>query len=221
MEAYRYPEDYNGISSMAPANPWSRLMIGSLWSGYVTSKDDAHRVTMAKINAVQKAFINQCDEKDGLKDGIVSDPEYCSFDPGIIQCKEGDGNDCLTAPQVEAMREVYAGAKKSTHRGTDSCRISARKRTAINGSHRREGAVSRWRIPISVMLYSTIRNGITNPLITTRTLPRHSKSRSDILDVPEQRVVQILQKWRQSSCSRMAGPTASSRQAARLHSINQ
>ena len=29
---------------------------------------------MAKINAVHKAFINQCDEKDGLKDGIVSDP---------------------------------------------------------------------------------------------------------------------------------------------------
>jgi feruloyl esterase len=111
MEAYRYPEDYNGISSMAPANPWSRLMIGSLWSGYVTSKDEAHRVTMAKINAVHKAYINQCDERDGLKDDIVSDPERCNFDPGIIQCKEGDGNDCLTPPQAEAMREVYAGAK--------------------------------------------------------------------------------------------------------------
>jgi feruloyl esterase len=111
MEAYRYPEDYSGISSMAPANPWSRLMTGSLWSGYITLIDDARRVTMPKINAVHSAFINQCDEKDGLKDGIVSDPEHCSFDPGIIQCKEGDGNDCLTAPQVEAMRQIYAGAK--------------------------------------------------------------------------------------------------------------
>jgi feruloyl esterase len=111
MEAYRYPQDYDGVSSMAPANPWSRLMIGSLWSGYVTSKDDAHRITMAKITAVHKAFIGRCDEKDGLKDGIVSDPERCNFDPEIIQCKEGDGNDCLTAPQVEAMRAVYAGAK--------------------------------------------------------------------------------------------------------------
>ncbi|MBN1570184.1 MAG: tannase/feruloyl esterase family alpha/beta hydrolase [Acidobacteria bacterium] len=111
MEAYRYPEDYDGISSMAPANPWSRLMTGSLWSGYVTLKDETRRVTMAKINAVHSAFINHCDEKDGLKDGIVNDPEHCSFDPVIIQCKEGDGNDCLTAPQVEAMRQIYAGAK--------------------------------------------------------------------------------------------------------------
>jgi len=96
---------------MAPANPMSKLMIGTLWSGYATAKDDAHRITTAKINAVHKAFISQCDEKDGVKDGIVSDPEHCNFDPAVIQCKEGDGNDCLTAPQVQAMRDVYAGAK--------------------------------------------------------------------------------------------------------------
>ncbi|HTY62689.1 MAG TPA: tannase/feruloyl esterase family alpha/beta hydrolase [Acidobacteriota bacterium] len=111
MEAYRYPEDYNGISSMAPANPMVGLMIGSLWTGYAAIKDDAHRLSMAKLNAAHKAFINQCDEKDGLKDGIVGDPEHCSFDPGTIQCKEGDGNDCLTAPQVEALRDIYAGTK--------------------------------------------------------------------------------------------------------------
>ncbi len=111
MEAYRYPEDYDGISSMAPANPMVGLMIGSLWTGYVTSKDDAHRLTMADIIAANKAYIDQCDETDGLKDGIVGDPERCSFDPGIIQCKEGDRDDCLTAPQVAALRDIYAGAK--------------------------------------------------------------------------------------------------------------
>jgi feruloyl esterase len=34
MEAYRYPGDYDGISSMNPANPMTGLMIGSLWSSY-------------------------------------------------------------------------------------------------------------------------------------------------------------------------------------------
>ncbi len=111
MEAYRYPEDYDGISSMAPANPMVGLMIDTLWTGYAASKDDARRLTMANIMAANKAYIDQCDKTDGLKDGIVSDPEQCSFDPGIIQCKEGDQNDCLTAPQVAALRDIYAGTK--------------------------------------------------------------------------------------------------------------
>jgi feruloyl esterase len=111
MEAYRYPADYNGISSMAPANPMVGLMIASLWTGYAAIKDDSHRFPMNKITAVRKAFIAQCDEKDGLKDGIVSDPEHCSFDPGTIQCKEGNGADCPTAAQVEALRDIYGGVK--------------------------------------------------------------------------------------------------------------
>ncbi len=109
MEAYRYPEDYDGISSMAPANPMVGLMIGSLWTGYAAMKDEAYRLPNIMIS--NKAYIEQCDETDGLKDGIVSDPEQCSYDPGIIQCKEGDQNDCLTAKQVVALRDIYAGTK--------------------------------------------------------------------------------------------------------------
>ncbi len=111
MAGYRYPEDYDGISSMAPANPMVGLMIGSLWAGYAAMKDDARRLTMPKLMAVNRAFVGHCDEKDGLKDGIAGDPEQCRFDPGMIQCKDGDREDCLTAPQVEAMRDIYAGTK--------------------------------------------------------------------------------------------------------------
>ncbi len=111
MEGYRYPEDYDGISSMAPANPWVGLMIGELWTGYAVMKDDARRLTGPQMAAVNRAVISQCDGKDGLKDGISNDPEQCSFDPGILQCKEGVGEECLTEPQVAALRDIYAGAK--------------------------------------------------------------------------------------------------------------
>jgi feruloyl esterase len=111
MEAYRYPGDYDGISAMAPANPMVGLMIGSLWTGYAAMKDDAHRLPPQKLMASNKAYIDQCDEKDGLKDGMVSDPESCSYNPAVVQCKEGDQNDCLTAQQVEALRDIYGGTK--------------------------------------------------------------------------------------------------------------
>ncbi len=111
MEAYRYPDDYDGISSMAPANPMVGLMIGSLWTGYAAMKDDAHRLTMPKLMASNKAYIDKCDRIDGVKDGIVSYPAMCDYDPGIIQCKGEDQDSCLTAPQVEALRDIYGGVK--------------------------------------------------------------------------------------------------------------
>jgi len=111
MEAYRYPGDYDGISSMAPANPMVGLMIGSLWSGYATAKDSARMLSRDNIMAANRAYIDQCDAKDGLKDGIVSDPQGCSFDSGIVQCKEEGTGNCLTALQVAALRDIYNGAK--------------------------------------------------------------------------------------------------------------
>lgn len=111
MEAYRYPDDYNGISAMAPANPMVGLMIGSLWTGYVAMKDPAHRLTMSNMMAVHRAYIAQCDAKDGLKDGIVANPQACHFDPASVACKVKSIAGCLTAPQVETLRDIYGGPK--------------------------------------------------------------------------------------------------------------
>ncbi len=111
MEAYRYPEDYDGISSMAPANPMVGLMIGSLWTGYVTMKDDSRRLAMPELTAANRAYMEQCDPADGLKDGIVSNPEACGFNPLILQCKEGDQKGCLSASQVAALSEIYDGVR--------------------------------------------------------------------------------------------------------------
>ena len=49
MEAYRYPDDYDGISAVAPANPMVPLMVMSLWSGNATMKDAASRVPAPKL----------------------------------------------------------------------------------------------------------------------------------------------------------------------------
>src|SRR5207244_3516621 len=44
----------------------------------------------------------------GLKDGLISDPQKCRFDPTVIECTGGDGPSCLTKPQVVAARRIYA-----------------------------------------------------------------------------------------------------------------
>ena len=109
MEAYRYPDDYNGISSMAPANPMVPLMVSSLWTGEATLKDDASRIPAPKFALIHKAAVEACDADDGVKDGIISSPGRCHFDPAVLQCKAGDQPDCLTAAQVTAVRAIYQG----------------------------------------------------------------------------------------------------------------
>ena len=60
---------------------------------------------------MHKAALAACDANDAVKDGIITNPPACKFDPGVLQCKDGDAPDCLTAPQVAALRAVYAGPK--------------------------------------------------------------------------------------------------------------
>jgi len=111
MEAYRYPEDYDAISAMAPANPMVPLMVMSVWTGAATMKDEASRIPPAKLAIAGKAALAACDANDGVTDGIINNPPACKFDPAVLQCKAGDAADCLTAAQVTALQAVYAGPR--------------------------------------------------------------------------------------------------------------
>ena len=111
MASYRYPNDFHGISSMAPANPMVDLMISSLWANYAATKEADRRLSAPQLTAATNAYVSQCDEKDGVKDGIVSDPERCNFTPASIICKDGASGDCLTTAQAAALSDIYNDLK--------------------------------------------------------------------------------------------------------------
>lgn len=70
----------------------------------------------AKYAALHAAALEACDTLDGVKDGVIEDPQKCRFDPQVLLCKGGDAASCLTAAQVDTARKTYAGthAGKST-----------------------------------------------------------------------------------------------------------
>ncbi len=109
MEAQRYPEDYDGIVAGAPANFWTHLFIESMWDVQALLIEPGSYIPGAKIPAVESAVVAACDAADGVKDGVIDDPSQCHFDPAVLLCKGQDSNDCLTAPQVAALRKLYAG----------------------------------------------------------------------------------------------------------------
>jgi hypothetical protein len=111
MEAERFPEDYDGILAGAPANAWSTLLAAGVADFQALVADPHAYIPPAKLAAIQKAALSACDEIDGVKDGIINDPAKCRFDPAVLECKGEDTKDCLTPPQVGALKSLYAGAR--------------------------------------------------------------------------------------------------------------
>ena len=110
MEAQRYPADFDGIIAGAPANAWTRLLSLAIVNSQATA-DTASYIPAAKLPAIQSAALAACDATDGVKDGVIENPGQCHFDPEVLLCKGEDGASCLTAPQITALKIIYAGAR--------------------------------------------------------------------------------------------------------------
>ncbi|GGD65538.1 tannase/feruloyl esterase family alpha/beta hydrolase [Erythrobacter arachoides] len=110
MAAHRYPEDFDAISAMAPANPMTDLMVQSMWAGWQPQRY-AVQLTPQVLGMVHGAAVAQCDALDGVTDGLVSRPLACTFDPVQLQCRPGQGEGCLSPGQVGAMQSLYRGTR--------------------------------------------------------------------------------------------------------------
>jgi feruloyl esterase len=105
-EAQRYPDDYDGIIAGAPVNYWSRAMPHLIWLARTTHDDPAAFVPAKAYSVIHRALLEACDARDGLQDSLISDPAHCQFDPGVLLCGPGKDADCLTAPQVDAVKKI-------------------------------------------------------------------------------------------------------------------
>ncbi|WP_205527213.1 tannase/feruloyl esterase family alpha/beta hydrolase [Solimonas sp. K1W22B-7] len=114
--ANRYPDDFDGIISGAPANPWTKALAGMAWNARAVAATP-EGMPDAKLALITNAVLESCDLIDGVKDGVLEDPRQCKFDPKVLQCKGADAADCLTAGQVDLTRKIYQGppdAKKQS-----------------------------------------------------------------------------------------------------------
>ena len=112
-EAQRYPDDYSGIVSGAPAIDWPHLLISGVWNAQATLKDPASYIPPTKLTAINEATLAACDGTDGVKDGLVADGRQCKFDPSSLVCREGDSATCLTPKQAEALQKIYTGPRSA------------------------------------------------------------------------------------------------------------
>jgi feruloyl esterase len=104
-----YPADYDGVVVGGFAAYWTRQTFSQMWPFAATHDTPASYVPPAKYPAIHRAVINACDAIDGVRDGVLEDPTRCNWQPSAMACSGTDALDCLTPPQVEAVRKVYEG----------------------------------------------------------------------------------------------------------------
>jgi feruloyl esterase len=111
MEAQRYPQDYNGIVSGAPAINWTRFISQELW-GAVIMNAAGNPLPACKLAAATQAAIAACDGIDGVKDGVVEDPQRCTYDPKpLIGTSAGDCGS-FTEADVNLIRKMWEGPRR-------------------------------------------------------------------------------------------------------------
>ncbi len=120
----RYPTVFNGIISGDPAmrTGLSNLAIGK-WIpvalNQIAPKDAggkpiiAQAISDADRKLIKDALLQKCDAKDGVADGMISDPLGCDFDPAALTCKEGKAESCLSPEKVAAIKKALGGPKTS------------------------------------------------------------------------------------------------------------
>jgi feruloyl esterase len=108
MEAQRHPENFDAIIAGAPGYNRTDQSFQLVLASQATHRDEAFFIPASKLPALHKAALRACDAKDGIADGLIADPMSCRLDPEVLVCAGADGADCLTRPQVEAAKRIYA-----------------------------------------------------------------------------------------------------------------
>lgn len=105
-----YPSDYDGIIAGAPAaGPGAVPNIA--WTLRANTRPDGTPILDAgALDILHAAALTACDSDDGAKDGLISNPDACTFDPQTVVCGPGGPeNQCLTPAQVQAAEAIYDG----------------------------------------------------------------------------------------------------------------
>jgi feruloyl esterase len=105
--AQRFPDDFDGIVAGAPVLNFSATMTSFACIAQALA---AAPIPFAKLSTLSERIYAHCDEKDGLKDGLIDDPRRCGFQPArdLPRCTASDDNSkCFTAAQIGALEKIY------------------------------------------------------------------------------------------------------------------
>jgi feruloyl esterase len=110
MEAQRYPADYNGIVSGAPAINWTRFIPAEIWPELVMN-ESRDFLPACKEGAFVSAAVQAC----ASTGGVITNPATCDFNPGTLV---GLNTPCgtITPRDAAVMTRIWQGPETARGR---------------------------------------------------------------------------------------------------------
>ncbi|TID20705.1 feruloyl esterase b precursor [Venturia nashicola] len=117
--AQNYADAFDGIVASAPVVNWGQLMPAGFWA-QATMNEIGEYPRACELKTLSAAAVKACDGSDGLVDGLISDPDSCTFDPStLVNTKADCGvlSDINISPAaIKVAQTGWDGMRTSVHR---------------------------------------------------------------------------------------------------------
>ncbi|MEO6377652.1 MAG: tannase/feruloyl esterase family alpha/beta hydrolase [Caulobacteraceae bacterium] len=124
ISAQRLPLEFDGVVAGDPVFRLSWTNVAQTWNQVVLARGApkgadgrpiiSRALSETDLKLVGAAVLARCDDKDGLKDGMINDVRACRFDPAELTCKGAKTDRCLTAIEVRALKDLMSGPRDRT-----------------------------------------------------------------------------------------------------------
>ena len=109
-EAQTFPDDFDGIVSGAPAMAFNNL---TSWSSrFLPLTGLPGSPTFIPLDMwpiIAQDILDQCDDNDGVSDGIMESPDLCDYNPETLSCGVSENaTNCLTTTQLQTLKSIYS-----------------------------------------------------------------------------------------------------------------
>ena len=114
VELTRYPSDYDGIIAGAPYFDIANQLATTLVGFVAELRSPGAALPRRLWGVASRIILDKCDPQDGVKDGLIQNPEACDFSPyrDLPTCgPSGSGDDCFTLEQIDTLSVIFSAKR--------------------------------------------------------------------------------------------------------------
>ena len=112
-----FPDSYDGTIAGAFAGWWTHLNAQTYRiNAIVNAQNSTGYLSAANYATIGAEVLRQCDELDGVKDQVITNPYVCRPQLSNLACDQPNANQtsCLSYEQINTMNTIWADYHSST-----------------------------------------------------------------------------------------------------------